>query len=133
MRILEIDHEEIKVKKTFINTDSLKQDLSTLCNAQVIKSTLSTILEKKYGTQALQAVINKLDLLLEDGSAGNYNLKLGNLNQFMKLDLAAIGALNIFPPKYLSSANTNSNLNSNNSSSKDANVFGVLVGITCNT
>ncbi|GME84261.1 unnamed protein product [Ambrosiozyma monospora] len=69
----------------------------------------------KIALGCANSVINYLSLLSDDSNRGNHTVGKYNLEQYMRLDYAAVRALNLFPPP-----------NYSNSMNKSASVFGLL-------
>jgi DNA mismatch repair protein MSH2 len=87
------------------NSPNVEQDLKRLVGSI---QQLFDLLDNKYAVQSLGVLINYLDLLRDDSGFGRFKLRGFDLSQFVKLDTAAIEALNLFPQA--SDANKNMNL-----------------------
>ncbi|GBG31113.1 DNA mismatch repair protein Msh2 [Hondaea fermentalgiana] len=81
-------------------TTSMAQDVETLTGAE--GSTGRAVLRSfeggdGLGMRALAGVIRKSGLLEDEDARGTIELEQGRLNQYMRLDAAAVEALNLFP------------------------------------
>lgn len=73
---------------------NVEQDLSRLLEDNTIGR---PELEMQGAMGALNSIILYLNLLMDEGNYGNYRLHRHSLSQFMKLDAAALQALNLMP------------------------------------
>ncbi|CCH44419.1 DNA mismatch repair protein [Wickerhamomyces ciferrii] len=97
-----------EIRSNDFNNKDIEQDLIRLLGDELIFST-GDISNASLGLSSASAILNYLGLLTDDSNFGSFNLKNHTLNQFMKLDSAAVKALNLFP----SSKSTNGSKNSN--------------------
>lgn len=74
----------------------VEQDLKRLLTKDLDQSLLD-ILELKGCLECVSAVIKHLELLSHDDNFGGFSLEKFTLSSYMKLDFAAIKALNLFP------------------------------------
>jgi DNA mismatch repair protein MSH2 len=54
-------------------------------------------MELKVATSCLAAVVSYLDLVSDSTTAGRFKLRLFPVGAFLRLDKAAVRALNLFP------------------------------------
>ncbi|KAJ1674747.1 MSH2 protein, partial [Spiromyces aspiralis] len=83
-------------KPSMFSTSDLEQDLNRLLGGENSVATRAEF-ELKEGMASTAALIEYLSLLSDEGNFGNYTLFQYRLSQFMKLDAAAVAALNLAP------------------------------------
>ncbi|PVU98376.1 hypothetical protein BB560_005685 [Smittium megazygosporum] len=83
-------------KKKMFETSSIEQDINRLIKGDVPISARPEY-DLKNAITALSAIIKYLNLLGNDKNEGIFNLKQYNLNQYMRLDISAVRALNLTP------------------------------------
>ncbi|ODV61420.1 mismatch repair ATPase MSH2 [Ascoidea rubescens DSM 1968] len=103
-----------EIKPNQFNNDDIESDLSKLLTSNHSLSLSTTsILSNQLSLSSTTSLINYLNLLSDDSNYNTYDFKVHTLNQYMKLDLSAIKALNLFPT-------------SRDQATKNSNIFSLL-------
>lgn len=88
-------------KSDFVTNPDFLQDLGKLVRFKKgQKKSVHTISELKFDTAmgCVAAGIRYLEIIQEESNLGQFEVKLLNFNRFVHLDVAAVSALNLFPP-----------------------------------
>lgn len=91
-------------RKSEFKTRDLMQDLGRIIRGSVepVRDLLS---EFEYALGALGSLLSYVDLLTDDSNYGNYTIQKYSLNNYMRLDSAAMRALNVLENKTDSNKN----------------------------
>ncbi|VEU21518.1 DEKNAAC102617 [Brettanomyces naardenensis] len=101
-------------KSSEFNVRNIEQDLVTLTGDELVLST-NEMSSLEVSQSCANALLSYLSLLADDSNRGSITIGKYSLEQFMKLDYAAVRALNLFPPP-----------NFSNSMNKTSSLFGLL-------
>lgn len=106
-----------KVKPSLFNDQHLEQTLVTLTGNQHILAT-TELSSLHIGQGCCNALIDYLHLIGSNDDIGKFVVEKYDPDQFVKLDISAVRALNLFPQLGTSGSNTNEN--------KKTSLFGLL-------
>ncbi|KAI8143014.1 DNA mismatch repair protein-like protein msh-2 [Fennellomyces sp. T-0311] len=101
-----------ETKKADYNPKDIVQDLNRLLKGE-LSIAVQPAYEKKHAMGACACIIKYLRLLNDESNFGHYELKYHDLSQYMRLDAAALSALNLMP-------------NPQDGSNKTMNLYGLL-------
>ncbi|KAI8902032.1 muts domain V-domain-containing protein [Globomyces pollinis-pini] len=85
-----------QVKKAFYESNHIVQDLNRLLDSTLDVNSLAE-LDYKSAMSATACLVTYLQLLEDDSNMNSYTLRKLDLNQYMKLDVSAVKALNLTP------------------------------------
>lgn len=103
-----------EVKRATFSSKTIEQDLRRLLPSSA-ESVLAPALEKQLALGAASAVLAYLQLLSDETNFGRFALRSHDLKEFLRLDQAALHALNLFPE-----------MSGSGTSNKFASLFGLL-------
>jgi DNA mismatch repair protein MSH2 len=86
-----------EMKKTEFDTSNIEQDLKRLLGEKRFNSIKMTLIDEKFAMSATACLLHGLQLLSDSSNFGTYKLFRYDLSQYMRLDNAAVHALNILP------------------------------------
>lgn len=98
-----------ELKNNDFNSKDIEQDLTRLLGDELALS-IGDVATSSAGLSSASAILNYLGLLTDDSNFGQFKLKNHVLNQFMKLDSAAVKSLNLFPTSKTTNGSKNSNI-----------------------
>lgn len=91
------DVERVYVKKSiFAKKAEIASTIFKLCGKQTHVTNVAET-ERPLGYSCIECLSTSLRLLDDDDSFGKYDLRLGSLSKFMRLDSAAAEAINLLP------------------------------------
>lgn len=91
------DIERVYVKKSiFTKKGEIASTISKLCGQQTHVTNVAET-ERPLGYSCIECLSSCLRLLDNDDNFGKYDLRLGSLDKFMRLDSAAAEAINLLP------------------------------------
>mmetsp|Transcript_17377 Transcript_17377/g.17088 ORF Transcript_17377/g.17088 Transcript_17377/m.17088 type:complete len:271 (-) Transcript_17377:1367-2179(-) len=92
------DVEFLHGNRSDFKADEVEKYLSSLLENDI--KHYETEMSKSLGLSALSAAISASNVYQELGNHGKYSLEIYPMSQYMRLDTAAINALNLFPQNY---------------------------------
>lgn len=91
------DIERVYVKRSiFLKKTEIASSISKLCGKQTHVTNVA-MTERPLGYICIECLVQTLRLLDDEDNFGKYDLRLGSLDKFMKLDSAAAEAVNLLP------------------------------------
>jgi DNA mismatch repair protein MSH2 len=91
------DIERVYVKKSiFLKKSEIANSVSKLCGKQTHATNVAET-ERPLGYSCIECLTHSLRLLDDDEMFGKYDLRLGSLEKYMRLDSAAAEAVNLLP------------------------------------
>lgn len=85
-----------QVKRSTFSLGSIEEDMQRLLPASQ-RASLSPEFQKKVGMASAAALITYLNLLANEYNFGRFTLRTHDLSEYLRLDQAALRALNLFP------------------------------------
>lgn len=98
-----------QVKRGTFTSKSIEEDMQRLLPASQ-RAALAPECSKKVAMSSAAALLSYLGLLSDESNFGRYTLKTHDLSEYLRLDHAALRALNLFPDESGSVANKNASL-----------------------
>lgn len=98
-----------QVKRGTFTSKSIEEDVQRLLPASQ-RAALTPECNKKVAMSSAAALLSYLGLLSDESNFGRYTLKTHDLSEYLRLDHAALRALNLFPDETGSAANKNASL-----------------------
>ena len=83
-------------KSIFAKKSEISSTISKLCGKQTHVTNVAET-ERPLGYSCIECLTQSLRLLDNDENFGKYDLRLGSLDKFMRLDSAAAEAINLLP------------------------------------